>query len=92
MSHAALFDLTTYWIGMCTKIKSMERDLGSIVKNTALPAVLRQQSNSAQIELLSLERLIRNELARLTDHKAQTGFPIDPPTNISQTKAPRAHL
>jgi hypothetical protein len=94
MSHAALFDPTAYWIGMCTKIKSMERELGSIVKNTALPAVLRQQSNTTQIELLALERLVQNELAGLKDRQEerQTTFPLEPPTFISQSTAPRTIL
>jgi hypothetical protein len=88
MSQAALFDPATHWIGMCTKIKSMERELSSIVKNTALPAVLRQQSNTAQIELLALERLIQNELARLNSMHKKNGFPIDPPAYLSQSTAP----
>lgn len=65
MSAAALFDPCAYWIGMCTKINSMDKELKSISQNTALPAQLRGQATDAQMSLLILEGTIRLELSRL---------------------------
>lgn len=65
MSAAALFDPCAYWIGMCTKINSMDKELKSIKQNTALPAQLREQATDAQMSLLIIEGTIRLELARL---------------------------
>ena len=65
MSSATLFDPCAYWIGMCTKINSMDKELKSIKDNTALPPQLREQANDAQMSLLILEGTIQLELARL---------------------------
>lgn len=69
MSAAALFDPCAYWIGMCTKINSMDKELKSIKQNTALPAQLRAQAQDAQMSLLILEGSIRLELAGIKERK-----------------------